>query len=294
MKNEIIYMAKPTWYIEDIYPGYRKFYEQFSAQLKEFHKVRALELPDIWVRDFLPMQNVKTGQLYQQFFNPCYANYTPKFTEQIRRSVFYNFHKAKICNVRIDGGNIVLAPNGKYAFCLEKSTIFKKSDFSQKNYVEQELKNALGVEEILWLPKQPNDKIGHIDGYIQFLGDFLIEGTVELYNGLTTGSLLDSKGMNKLYEYVKNKNIVDYHQEWIYLFCSDSEADWLSAKGLYVNFLETSKAVFIPQFNLSLDETAFKTIKAYTGKPVIKVDCSKIARYGGAVHCLTREYFNIM
>lgn len=291
MKNEIIYVAKPTWYIEDTYPGYTKFYEKFSAQLKEFHEVCALELPDIWVRDFLPVQNVKTGQLYQQFFNPRYANYTPKFTEQIRKAVFYSFPKAKPCNVRIDGGNIVLTPDSKYAFCLEKSTIFKKFDLVQKNYVERELKKALGVEEILWLPKQPNDKIGHIDGYIQFLGDFLMEGAVELYNGLTTGSLLDSKGMNKLYEYVKNKNIVDCSHEWIYLFCSDNK-DWLSAKGLYVNFLETSKAVFIPQFNLSLDETACKRVKAYTGKPIIKVDCSKIAGYGGAVHCLTREYFN--
>jgi Peptidylarginine deiminase and related enzymes len=291
MPKEIIYVAKPTWYIEDIYPGYTKFYEKFSVQLKEFHEVRALELPDIWVRDFLPMQNIKTGQLYQHFFNPRYANYTPKFTEQIRKAVFYSFPKAKLCNVRIDGGNIVLTPDGKYAFCLEKSTIFKKSDLAQKKHVEQELKNALGVEEILWLPKQPNDNIGHIDGYIQFLGNFLIEGTVELYNDLTSGSLLDSGGINKLYEYVKDKNIVDCLQEWIYLFCSDNDTDWLSAKGLYINFLETSKAVFVPQFNLPLDENAIKTLKLHTAKPIIKVDCSEIAKYGGAVHCLTKNYF---
>lgn len=299
MKNEIIYIAKPTWYIEDTYPGYTKFYEKFSAQLKEFHEVRALELPDIWVRDFLPVQNVKTGQLYQQFFNPRYANYTPKFTEQIRKAVFYSFPQAKPCNVRIDGGNIVLTPDSKYAFCLEKSTIFKKSDLAQKNYVEQELKNALGVQEILWLPKQPNDKIGHIDGYIQFLGNFLIEGKIEPYGTIINGeftveSLLNQRGFKKLYEHCESKNIINYKDELVYLLCKDNGKDWLSAKGLYVNFLATSKAVFIPQFNIPLDETAFKTIKSYTGKPIIKVDCSKIARYGGAVHCLTREYFNII
>ena len=185
----------------------------------------------------------------------------------------------------------MLTPDGKYAFCLEKSTIFKKSDLAQKKHVEQELKNALGVEEILWLPKQPNDNIGHIDGYIQFLGNFLIEGTVELYNDLTSGSLLDSGGINKLYEYVKDKNIVDCLQEWIYLFCSDNDTDWLSAKGLYINFLETSKAVFVPQFNLPLDENAIKTLKLHTAKPIIKVDCSEIAKYGGAVHCFTKNYF---
>lgn len=79
-KNEVIYVAKPTWYTEQIYPGHVKFYENFVAQLKQYHEVRALELPDIWVRDFLPVQNVQTGELYQQFFDPRYANYTPKFT----------------------------------------------------------------------------------------------------------------------------------------------------------------------------------------------------------------------
>lgn len=290
MPKEIIYVAKPTWYIEDIYPGYTKFYEKFSVQLKEFHEVHALELPDIWVRDFLPMQNIKTGQLYQHFFNPRYANYTPKFTEQIRKAVFYSFPKAKLCNVRIDGGNIVLTPDGKYAFCLEKSTIFKKSDLAQKKHVEQELKRALGIEEILWLPKQRYDKIGHIDGYIQFLGDFLIEGIVD-YDYITNDSLLNQKGSEILYHYCKNKKIINDPSEIVSLSCKDNRDNWLTAKGFYVNFLETSKAVFLPQFNLPLDEKALKTLKLYTAKPIIEVDCSKIAKYGGAVHCLTKNYF---
>lgn len=41
-KNEVIYVAKPTWYTEQIYPGHVKFYENFVAQLKQYHEVRAL------------------------------------------------------------------------------------------------------------------------------------------------------------------------------------------------------------------------------------------------------------
>lgn len=284
--KEIIYIAKPTWYIADIYPGYTKFYENFSAQLREFHEVRALELPDIWVRDFLPLQNQKTGQLYQTFFDPRYANYTPKFTAAIRKEVAGYFPKANPCNVRIDGGNIVLTPDKRYAFCMEKQTIFRKSDPAQKQYVEQELKCALGVQEILWIPQQKGDKIGHIDGYIQFLGENLMEGTVELYGGITNSSLLDYKGMHELYEHCHNKDIKSLE-----LLCKPEENDWLSAKGLYINFLETSQAVFLPQFNLPEDKRVFDIIKRYTSKPIVCVDCSKIARYGGAVHCLTREYY---
>lgn len=282
-KSEVIYVAKPTWYTEQTYPGHTKFYEHFVAQLKEYHEIRSLELPDIWVRDFLPLKNVQTGELYQQFFDPRYANYTPKFTAAIREQVRGAFPQAKPCNVRIDGGNIVLSPDKKQAFCLEKQTIFHKSNPAQKEHVEQELKRALGAQEIVWLPQQKGDKIGHMDGYIQFLGDFLMEGTVNIYDGLATEPLLDDKGTDILRSYDKFERIP--------LLCQLDEEDWLSARGLYVNFLETSRAVFVPQFNLPEDDKVISIMKEYTDKPLVRVDCSKIAPYGGAVHCLTREYY---
>lgn len=284
-KNEIVYLAKPTHYTEEIYPGHKRFFEKFYEQLAQFHEVRALELPDIWVRDFLPLQNAQTGELYQHFFDPRYANYTPKFTDAIRRRVRGGFPQAKLCDVRIDGGNIVLTPDKKYAVCLERRTIFRKADLAQKAHVEDELKRALGVEEILWLPQQIGDKIGHMDGYIQFLGDFLMEGTVELYGGITTELLLDGKGTNIL-----RSEAALHKLDCIPLLCALNEEDWLSAYGLYVNFLETSRAVFVPQFNLPEDNEVISIMKKYTRKPLVRIDCSTIAQYGGAVHCLTREY----
>ena len=284
-KNEVIYIAKPTWYTEDIYPGHRQFYIKFAAQLKEYHEVRELELPDIWVRDFLPVQNVQTGELYQPFFNPRYANYTPKFTDAIRMLVRSAFPHAKLCDVRIDGGNIVVSPDRKYVICLEKRTIFRKQETDKKAHVESELKRALGVQEILWLPHQKGDKIGHIDGYIQFLGDFLMEGTVELYGGLATEPLLNDRATSLLRGYAQREN-----WDRVPLLCKLDEENWLSANGLYVNFLETSRAVFVPQFDLPEDDKVISIMKEYTNKPLVQVDCSKIAPYGGAVHCLTREY----
>ena len=268
---QIIYVAKPTWYTEKIYPGHAAFYEHFVAQLRKYHEVRALELPDIWVRDFLPVQNVQTGELYQQFFDPRYANYTPKFTAAIREQVHGAFPHAKPCDARVDGGNIVLTPDKKYAFCLEKQTIFRKSNPTQKEHVEQELTRALGVQEILWLPQQKGDKIGPLDGYIQFLD-----------NTLCDAQLLDGKSSTLLAHY---RNF-----DTVLLPCRIDENDWLSAKGLYVNFLETSRAVFVPQFNLPEDDKIVNIMKKHTRKPLVRVDCEQISQYGGAVHCLTREY----
>ncbi|GEM_PF-1302407 len=282
-KNEIIYVAKPTRYTEQTYPGHTKFYEHFVSQLREYHEVRALELPDIWVRDFLPVQNVQTGELYQLFFDPRYANYTPKFTAAIREQVRGAFPRVKPCNVRIDGGNIVLSPGKKRAFCLEKQTIFHKSNPGQKEHAEQELKRALGVQEILWLPQQKGDKIGHIDGYIQFLGDNLMEGATNIFDGdIALETLLDDKSSNLLASF--------HHFKTVPLLCRIDENNWLSAKGLYVNFLETSRAVFVPQFNLPEDDKIVTIMKKHIHKPLVRVDCEQISQYGGAVHCLTREY----
>lgn len=284
-RGEIIYVAKPTGYTEKTYPGHAKFYEHFLAQLTQYHEVRALELPDIWVRDFLPVQNMQTGKLYQLFFDPRYANYTPKFTAAIRKQVRGAFPHAKPCDVRMDGGNIVLAPDKKQAFCLEKQTVFHKSNPAQKKYVEQELKRALGVQKIVWLPQQKDDKIGHIDGYIQFLGDFLTEGTIALYGELAIAPLLDGKATDILRGYAKANGL-----DMCRLLCAGNEEDWLSAKGLYINFLETSRAVFVPQFNLPEDDRVIDIMKKYTCKPLVRIDCEHISQYGGAVHCLTREY----
>ncbi len=154
------------------------------------------------------------------------------------------------------------------------------------------------MEEILWIPHQQGDKIGHIDGYFQFLGDNLMEGAVELYGGITTGSLLDYNGTDILYQYCKGKGLLQYEHYLpekvssyiVYLICKPAEEDYSDASGLYVNFLETSKAVFVPQFGLSEDKKAIDIMEKFTSKPVIPIDCRQIAKYGGGVHCLTREY----
>ena len=109
-----------------------------------------------------------------------------------------------------------------------------------------------------------------------------MEGTIALYGGAATEPLLDDKGTDILCSYGKFERIP--------LLCKLDEENWLSAKGFYVNFLETSRAVFVPQFNLPEDDEIVNIMKKHTRKPLVRVDCEQISQYGGTVHCLTREY----
>lgn len=279
MKSELIFLAKPTDATEKIYRGYARFFADFYKALSRFHQVETLDLPDIWVRDFLPVQHTQTKKLTQLFFNPHYANYTHAFNEKIRRCVSYYFPYARAQNVTLDGGNLCAGKDT--LFCLWRPAIFPKKNLTARHRAEQLLKNATGVKQVVWLARETGDKIGHIDGFMQFLGDTLFVSD-ERFDPYLRDLL--QKRLAQIRAVLPDINIV-------FLPCVPDLANPLSARGVYVNFLATSRAVFVPQYDLSHDARVLAIIQAYTDKPVIGVNCAHIARYGGAVHCLSKEYY---
>lgn len=280
MSVQTIYIAKPTPEVLKIYPAYRGFFPGFYEALIEFHPVKMLELPDIWVRDFLPVQNSKTGELFQLGFNPRYANYTPKFTAEINAAVKRLFPVQK-CAVQIDGGNIVRGTDGT-VFCFESRKIFRKGVAGEQSQKEAVLQHALGISKVVWLAREQGDKINHIDGFMQFIGNTLFVSD-ERFDPYLKGLLLQRLG--QVFQVLP-------HIEVRFLPCVPDEADknGLGARGIYVNFLETSRAVFVPQYNLPQDKAVLAIIKTATDKPVVGIDCAEVSRYGGALHCLTKEY----
>ena len=274
-------MASPSNAIERIYPGFRHFFKSFYPYASKYHKIKELDLPDIWTRDFLPIQNLKNGRLFQMFFKPCYANYTESFSKKIRKSVRSIFSDALPLNVRIDGGNIVCSPEN-IAFCFEKQTIWHKNNECEKRHAEDCLKTALGIDKIIWLEREIGDKICHIDGFMQFLGSYLMVSDERFDDYLA--ELLE-KRISAVKRAIPNIKI-----EYLPC-CPPGGAHYLNVCGVYVNFLETSKAVFVPQYGIDTDKKAINIIKSLTDKPAIGIDCSQICVHGGAVHCLTREYF---
>lgn len=279
-KLETIVLAAPTVRINRIYPAYKAFYERFCAAAVPFHPIKTFALPDVWVRDFLPVQNRQTGKLYQPFFNPCYANYTFVFTSVIRQAA-EKWLPAPSCEVQIDGGNMIWGPN-QTLFCLERPAIFRKSVRGEQGFVEYELKRATGAKKIVWLPRETGDKIGHIDGFMQFVGNTLLVSDERFDPYLK--SLLERR-LSIVGAACPNIQIR-------FLPCVPDTADktGLSARGIYVNFLETSRAIFVPQYGLPQDTAVIGIMKEISPKPIMAVDCTAVSRYGGAIHCLTKEY----
>lgn len=280
MTGETIVLAEPTVQITRIYPKYPAFYERFCALAALFHPIKMLVLPDIWVRDFLPVEHTRTGKLYQPFFNPHYANYTKAFNSAIRRAVNEAF-PAQPCTVQIDGGNLILGPN-QTLFCLQRPAIFHKSVLGERERVEQELKRATGARQVVWLARETGDKIGHIDGFMQFIGNTLLVSDERFDPYLKT--------LLKRRLAAVKQACPDITIRFLPCIPDTSDKTGLSARGIYVNFLETSRAIFVPQYGLPQDTAVIDIMKEISSKPVMAVDCTDVSRYGGAIHCLTKEY----
>ena len=278
--RETIFLASPSNQVLRIYPAYGAFFPRLYAALSAFHPVSVLELPDIWVRDFLPVQNSQTGALHQLFFNPSYANYTPRFTSMIRQRVQELF-PAEPCPVQLDGGNIVRGPAGT-VFCFSGRRIFRRSQPGEREQTEKQLRQALGAEKIVWLEREIGDRIGHIDGFMQFVGDTLFVSQEDFDPYLEQLMLRRLETVRRVCPNLKIRFLPCVPD------CKDRSN--LSAFGVYVNFLDTSRAVFVPQYGLVQDKEVLRQIQSEVNKPVLGLDCSEISQYGGAIHCLTNVY----
>jgi len=275
--KEIIFLAKPTKVICKIYPEYQAFYKDFINKIKNICAYQTLGLSDIWVRDFLPVQNFKTGEFFSFFYEPIYKKMRyKKLYKNLREETAKYFPKAIKLPILLDGGNFIYNKKGT-GILFENKNIFKNSTCQK---IINIIKQRFSLKELFLLPALPlsEDPFCHIDGLMQFLEDDILCVNTP-YNNTT------EKHLKKCLDILKNKFKIGFLPTELNL------KETLSAKGIYVNFLETSHAVFIPQYNLKSDEKAIQIIQKHTKKTIVTIDASAISKYGGSLHCLTQNYF---
>jgi len=271
LATETIFLAEPNADVQAVYPEYKSWYEAARPILEQYCKVVSLILPDIWVRDFLPLQNRKSGKLYQPLYYPSFRPRTldsdyAKCREAARK---YFPDAEPMPMIRLDGGNLIVNDNG-LAFAIFNKAMYQPE---QGREIESALKAALDISEFQWLPELPrsSDPFGHVDGFGNFLGNDTIVTSI-------------SQSASEREAALHHESVTRVQAHGIKCEIIKTETDVL-----YGNFLETEKAVFVPTYNIPDDETAMQVFKANTDKPVIGIDCEAIACHGGSLHCLTKE-----
>lgn len=262
-------------FLADCLPYKKNFWSGFEKVLKE-QKINYSFLPntkDYWAVDFMPIQTAE-NRFIQFIFNPDYLRNSPKDhkylseTNTICQAISLPTIKSKLL---VDGGNVVRASNK----VIMTDKVFDENKNLSRSAVIDELISKLEVEEIIFIPQDEKDKIGHADGMVRFIDDNTvlvndykeeIELRDEIHKILKKAKL---EIVPFAYNPYKNNNIVD-------------------AKGIYINYLQMGNLIILPFFGLDEDEEAFWLIdKAFPEASIITVKSSEIAKGGGVLNCIS-------
>ena len=124
-------------------------------------KYKFLETKDIWMRDFMPIL-LDDGRLISYDYDPDYL-----------KDEKYSHLKTKIqpskehINLVLDGGNFVRF--GGRAIMTDK--IFRENPSKTKAEIIETIKQKCALNELIIIPKQPYDMLGHSDAMVRWIDE---------------------------------------------------------------------------------------------------------------------------
>lgn len=279
---------KNNSYYKDFYKELVGFNKEFNVSLEKNDKLEVItdqkldqnisefSYDDIWTRDVAP---VITTRLVKFNYTPEYLEKSAsgKLDKEFRKWLDINQFKYHTSSLILDGGNCVW---DKKETVIVTDRVLSDNKILLKEEIIQQLKEDLQVTNVIIIPTEEGDLLSHADGMVKFIGkntlfisDFL--GNTEFRKEIET----------IIYQTLPDIDIVEMSSS--YVEEEQYDEDIASAKGLYINVLETENAIYVPQFNLPEDKKQLDFIKKYTNKEVIPVAINDISTMGGAINCLT-------
>lgn len=228
---------------------------------------------DIWCRDYMPVQ-VDVGRFVQFRYQPDYLRghehlITPP---DVCRRIPEIEHCVE-SDIVLDGGNAVHWADK--AIMTDK--IYRENPNYRRPALRRKLMDLLGLNELIIVPKEPGDVLGHADGVVRFIDAYRV--LVNDYSRVDPGygerllRVLHRAGL----ECVDIPYAPDFR----------SRAKIPPATGCYLNFLQTAETVAFPAFLLPEDEIAISRAREITGnKRLVVVAAGSIATKGGILNCL--------
>lgn len=233
---------------------------------------------DIWCRDFMPIQIGKDEFVLFNYF-PSYLKGSSKLRTDNKKVCEKQGINYIFSPIILDGGNVV----GWNDKAILTDRIFaenktKIGDSTLLNNLEKLL-----TAEIIIIPTEVEDVIGHADGMVRFLDNKTV-----LVNDYSK-TISKKSFQKKLYSALAAKNLeivfTPYFpdENWF----SKSKYDIAPATGVYMNFLQVGETIFLPQFSIPQDKIVVNFFSNYF--KVIKIDCKELANHGGLLNCISWE-----
>ena len=252
-------------------------FQSITAALKEYNIAYGQldNTKDIWCRDYMPIQ-IEDGRLVYYIYNPDYLQ-TPYYRRTITdiysiESPNNHFGKnVQFLDLVIDGGNVVIC--GDKVVMTEK--VFAENKDKSPDEVRQLLKDAF-QRDIIFLPWDKKEYLGHSDGIVHYVGDNKV--------------LLTNYDNFSPYFYRKYRKILDSAFDVIPLKYNRPKIHHHS--WAYINFLKVDNLVLVPQLGIPEDEQAIQQISATMPKyKVVGIPSLEAVRKGGALNCISWDIY---
>jgi agmatine deiminase len=222
----------------------------------------------------MPIQ--KEENWFVQFkFDPCYLKFKKYDGVRTKPNEVWKELKLNVIesNIVLDGGNVVKW----YDKAIITDRILKDNPQMSVSALYFGIKHELGVNQLIVIPELKGDVTGHADGILRF--------TEHNHLVINDFSKIDAEYAKKLKLCLFNAGLtfIELPNEF------EKAHNKMDDSGDYVNFLEMEDLVLIPAFNSEMDavaELAYKEIFR-DKKAVESIDCSEIAKEGGALNCIT-------
>lgn len=261
-------------YLADCLPKKQPtFFQRFEKVLNDY-KIKFEFLPntnDIWAVDYMPIQ-ISKDKFVQFTYYPDYLQ------TKIRRKTISNvdgncnpFDLKPKSKLVVDGGNVIRTTD-KVIMC---DKVFHENKKIPEKELILQLKELFKVDKLFFVPWDKSDFTGHADGMVRFIDDDTV-----LINDYSENPKFQTSFRMALYNAGLN---------WIELpYNPPNDPTFISAEGLYLNYLQMKQAVIMPTFNSKFDDKAMKVLEeVFKGQTIATVDSTELAEEGGILNCIT-------
>jgi agmatine deiminase len=264
-----------------------------SKSLNEKVEIHNFINDDAWARDsgaiFLLNKEKKLGGVDWEFngwgkFSPYDSdNKIAKFMiEEAKATYFKN-------DMILEGGSIHTDGDGTLLTTEQCLLNKNRNPELSKDQIEENLKNYLGVNKIIWLKNGTDEGTdGHVDNIASFVapGKILALSCSDKYD-----SFYDkiNENLEILKKSVDSKGrvleIIELEMSYKRLIPNNDEPS------SYINFYIANKGVVMPTFNdEKADKNAQKIVQeTFPDRKIIAINGIDISMGGGNVHCITQQ-----
>ncbi|MFZ1019497.1 MAG: agmatine deiminase family protein, partial [Minisyncoccia bacterium] len=250
-----------------------------------FHLV---EYADVWTRDYAPLFLKKDVWTKWQYNVYGKAHEDKIYWEPLLKDNDV-FNKINLLGqkfeipVVLEGGSVEV--NGQGSLITTEQCLLNpnRNPDLTKEQIEQNLKEYLGVSNVIWLKKGlVNDHTdGHIDDIVRFVASRKI---LACYEDDSTDENYEILKEN--YEILSQTDFEIVKLPMPHMKYDDGSKAPVS----YANFYIGNTVVLVPVYDDLSDAKALEIIQScFPERKVVGIDCREIIYGGGAIHCMTQQ-----